>query len=260
MSSTTSSLFQPLQIGDITLQHRIAMAPLTRMRANEDHVVEGALSSLISPVRGVLTTPSHSDVTVEYYQQRASTPGTLIISEATFISPQAGGQSSLAFLLSPAPRHLCLSQHLAHSPSLAPSVHQATPTHREFGARIRLLAGRRLLTQVSPPFALGTPSDRDSGADSPLPLSHPTVHAKGSFIFLQLWALGRAAEAEVLNKEGLDVVSASDIPFEGGATPRPLTEAEIKQHVGWYAQAAKNFVEEAGGDGVESELVAVRSF
>lgn len=69
---------------------------------------------------------------------------------------------------------------------------------------------------------------------------------------MQLWAIGRAANADSLKAEGgFDVVSSSDVPFEGGATPRALTEAEIKEYVGWYAQAAKNFVEGAGGDGVE---------
>lgn len=81
-----------------------------------------------------------------------------------------------------------------------------------------------------------------------------TVHAKGSFVYLQLWALGRAATADVLKKEGnFDVVSSSDVLFEGGATPRPLTEAEIQQYVKDYAAAANAFVERAGGDGVESE-------
>lgn len=82
------------------------------------------------------------------------------------------------------------------------------------------------------------------------------MHAKGSFIYLQLWALGRAAKADVLVKEGpgYEVVSASDVPFEGGDKPRPLTEEDIKRYVGHYAAAAKAFVERAGGDGVESEL------
>ena len=31
------------------------------------------------------------DMAVEYYAQRASTPGTLLITEATLISPSAGG-------------------------------------------------------------------------------------------------------------------------------------------------------------------------
>lgn len=46
------------------------------------------------------------------------------------------------------------------------------------------------------------------------------------------------------------VVSASNIPFEGGAIPTALTEAEIKEYIGLYAQAAKNAVA-AGFDGVE---------
>jgi hypothetical protein len=51
------------------------------------------------------------------------------------------------------------------------------------------------------------------------------VHAKGSYIFLQLWALGRAAYPEVLEKEGkYPYVSASDVLLTGKAVPpRPLT-------------------------------------
>lgn len=87
------------------------------------------------------------------------------------------------------------------------------------------------------------------------------MHARGSFIYLQLWALGRAATASVLSAEPdgpFEVVSSSDIPLQNDgrvrstATPRSLTEQEIKQYVEWYAQAARNFVEGAGGDGVES--------
>lgn len=80
-------------------------------------------------------------------------------------------------------------------------------------------------------------------------------HAKGWFLFLQLWALGRGAQADNLANEGTyDVVSASDIPFEstsGGrstAVPRPLTTEEIKQYVLSYAQAAKAFVGAGGGE------------
>lgn len=82
-----------------------------------------------------------------------------------------------------------------------------------------------------------------------------TVHAKGSFIYLQLWALGRAAPAS--GTAPYPVVSASNIPLAAGGgtrsedTPRPLSQAEIKEYVGWYAEAARKFVVEAGGDGVE---------
>lgn len=80
-----------------------------------------------------------------------------------------------------------------------------------------------------------------------------SVHKNGSKIFMQLWALGRAASGEQLKKElGPDakVVSASDIAFEGGDKPTPLTEKEIEEYVRQYAQAAKNAIE-AGFDGVE---------
>ena len=71
MSSPISKLFQPLTFGNVELRHRVVMAPLTRFRANAEHV--------------------HTDIAVEYYAQRASVPGTLIITEATLIAPQAGG-------------------------------------------------------------------------------------------------------------------------------------------------------------------------
>ncbi|RDW60539.1 hypothetical protein BP6252_11922 [Coleophoma cylindrospora] len=66
-----SRLFKPLKVGNVEVKHRIGMAPLTRLRASVDHV----------PV------PLMKD----YYGQRASVPGTLIISEGTFISPFACG-------------------------------------------------------------------------------------------------------------------------------------------------------------------------
>lgn len=51
------------------------------------------------------------------------------------------------------------------------------------------------------------------------------VHAKGSYIFLQLCAIGRAADPSVLEAEGpYPYVSASDIPIAGRqSSPRPLT-------------------------------------
>lgn len=80
------------------------------------------------------------------------------------------------------------------------------------------------------------------------------MHAKGSFIFLQLWALGRAAEAAVLKQEGgFDFVGPSPIPLTSNkesGTPRELTVAEIKEYVQLYAKAARNAME-AGFDGVE---------
>jgi N-ethylmaleimide reductase len=57
------SLFSPLQVGPYRLQHRVVMAPLTRMRAERSSFAPRALNA-------------------EYYGQRA-TPGGLIVAEAS---------------------------------------------------------------------------------------------------------------------------------------------------------------------------------
>src|SRR6202012_2788758 len=75
MSSSVSALFQPIRVGTSDLQHRIVMAPLTRLRANKDHV--------------------HGELAKTYYAQRSSVPGTLLITEGTFIAPQAGGYANV---------------------------------------------------------------------------------------------------------------------------------------------------------------------
>jgi N-ethylmaleimide reductase len=65
-----SPLFEPYQMGDLLLPHRIVMAPLTRSRASQPGNVP-------------------SELNAEYYAQRAS--AALIISEATQISPEGQG-------------------------------------------------------------------------------------------------------------------------------------------------------------------------
>lgn len=63
------TLFDPLRIGQIELDNRIIMAPMTRSRASDDGVQPA--------------------FTAEYYRQRASAG--LIITEATNVSPMAKG-------------------------------------------------------------------------------------------------------------------------------------------------------------------------
>ncbi|KAI5276614.1 FMN-linked oxidoreductase [Aureobasidium subglaciale] len=70
-----SKLFQPLQIGKAKLSNRLAMAPLTRFRADDEHV--------------------QLPFVKDYYSQRSSVPGTLIITEATPISARAGGYNNV---------------------------------------------------------------------------------------------------------------------------------------------------------------------
>jgi N-ethylmaleimide reductase len=66
-----TKLFSPFKLGAIELSHRVVLAPLTRMRAD----VPGNVPN---------------DLMVEYYSQRASDCG-FMLTEATFISPQAYG-------------------------------------------------------------------------------------------------------------------------------------------------------------------------
>ncbi|KAI9459884.1 hypothetical protein BJY52DRAFT_1118528 [Lactarius psammicola] len=169
MSDSVSSLFQPLRVGTVDLQHRVVMAPLTRLRANKDHV--------------------HGELAKTYYTQRSSVPGTLIISEAAIIAPQATGYPNVPGIWSDA---------------------QVTAW--------------KSITDA--------------------------VHANGSYIFLQLWAPGRAANPAVLKQEGgFDLVAPSPISFDNNV-PRELTVAEIKEYVRLYSKAASNAIK-AGFDGVE---------
>ena len=83
------------------------------------------------------------------------------------------------------------------------------------------------------------------------------VHAKGGFIYCQIWHVGRATVPALI--EGQTTLSSSDIPIKGKAVngqeysdfpPRPATIEEIKGIVENFATAAKRCVE-AGFDGVE---------
>ncbi|TVY86605.1 putative inactive dehydrogenase, partial [Lachnellula willkommii] len=76
------------------------------------------------------------------------------------------------------------------------------------------------------------------------------VHAKGSFIYCQLWALGRAAHIEQLESIGERLVSSSDLPLDGAPVPKALVEDEIWAFVNDFKTAAENAIN-AGFDGVE---------
>ncbi|KAK5110427.1 hypothetical protein LTR62_005778 [Meristemomyces frigidus] len=65
-------LFTPMRLGTATLKHRTVMAPLTRYRCDDNWIP-------LSMVK-------------EYYLQRACVPGTLLITEATIVSPSHAGR------------------------------------------------------------------------------------------------------------------------------------------------------------------------
>ncbi|KAJ0421382.1 FMN-linked oxidoreductase [Aspergillus carlsbadensis] len=168
-------LFKPLKIGNIQVQHRIGMAPLTRQRATADRVPTAMMK--------------------EYYSQRASVPGTLIITEGAIVSYAAGGG-------------------FPHGPGIWTDEQ---------------IAAWKTITDE--------------------------VHRKGCFIFIQLFAFGRAAVTEVAEAEGVEIVAPSAIPIPheeipGAPTPRAMTVDEIKQTVIDFTAASKNAIA-AGFDGVE---------
>ncbi|KAI1252568.1 hypothetical protein MGN70_007147 [Eutypa lata] len=167
---TESRLFKPLKIGNVEVKHRIGMPSLTRLRATDDRVPTPLMK--------------------EYYGQRASVPGTLILVEGTFISPACGG--------------------FANGPGI--------------WSDDQIKAWRTITDEV---------------------------HRKGCFIFCQLFAMGRASDAEVSRREGIPILAPSAIPFEEGApVPRTMTIEEIKQMIRDFGDAAKNAIH-AGFDGVE---------
>lgn len=65
-------LFTPIKVGLNTVQHRVVFAPLTRFRNDDDH----------TPI---------AKLVAEHYAQRAAVRGTLLITDATSITAQAGG-------------------------------------------------------------------------------------------------------------------------------------------------------------------------
>ena len=79
------------------------------------------------------------------------------------------------------------------------------------------------------------------------------VHKNKSFMFDQLWVLGRAADPQVLKENSFSFIAPSPIGIPGGSDeiPRELTIDEIKEIVQFYAEAAKNAVFKADFDGVE---------
>ncbi|KAJ7472931.1 hypothetical protein B0H11DRAFT_2037781 [Mycena galericulata] len=187
-------LFTPIQVGGLQLRHRVVLAPLTRLRVDP-------ATNMIFPI-------------VEtFYAQRASTPGTLLISEGILPAKKMG----------------------AYTP---PTV----------GADKRKQLSGGGFYGASP----GMWSDAQIAAWRKVT---DAVHARGSFIYCQLYGMGRAASTPDLAAPGadFDLVSPSAIPLPGmeSIVPRALTVEEIHEYISLFVKAAENAVHKAGFDGVE---------
>ncbi|KAJ9122751.1 hypothetical protein QFC24_004180 [Naganishia onofrii] len=73
------------------------------------------------------------------------------------------------------------------------------------------------------------------------------VHAKGGYIYLQAWALGRANAGQ---DKGVETVAPSPIGLKDHPVPREMTTEDIDAFVKAYGTAAVN-AKKAGFDGIE---------
>lgn len=206
----STNLFKPIKLTDsITLKHRGVMAPLTRFRADEDHVLKQTTDYLDEEDwKKFVAEPANKvdgkqrGMAAEYYHQRSQRPGTLIVSEATFISLKAGGYDNI------------------------PGIWNEQQV--------------KSLTECV-----------------------DAIHENGSYIFIQLWNLGRQADPKVLQKDGYEYLSSSAIypandnavdstvkAKECGNSIKACSIEDIEQFKKDYLVAARNSFK-AGADGVE---------
>jgi N-ethylmaleimide reductase len=176
-----SQLFSPLKVGPYQLKHRVALAPLTRMRAEKPSLAPRPLNA-------------------EYYAQRA-TQGGLLIAEASPVMATASGHPGV------------------------PGIYSE-----------QQVDGWKKVVDA--------------------------VHAKGAFIFLQLWHVGRASHSSFQPEGRLPVApsavaisaelktATADGKIVAYETPRALETDEILGIVESYRQAARHALA-AGFDGVE---------
>ncbi|KAL5504998.1 hypothetical protein ACEPAH_7661 [Sanghuangporus vaninii] len=141
------------------------------------------------------------DLVTKHYRQRASTPGTLLIAEATFKAPKAGGIDNFPGIWSDA----------------------------------QVEAWKKVVN---------------------------AVHAQGSYIFLQLVAMGRVALPAVLSRPDSPSNLGGPYPFvvppaipiptaDLRIIPHPLMHEEILEYIDLYGQAVHNVVHRGGFDGIE---------
>ena len=194
------TLFTALNLGEIELDHRIVLAPMTRIRADQQSLAP-------------------TDLTANYYAQRASSGG-LLITEATHVSPEATPVWSIYPIVKKFGGHVpgIWTNEQTHGwKKVVDSV------HRQGGKIVCQLlhAGR-----VAQPIIGEHPLVKGSG----LPL--PPVSSS---------ALAITAKNEKNNQYNWD---------QSSVTPRALLTDEIPRVIDDYRRAATNALS-AGFDGVE---------
>ena len=202
-----SRLFSPLQLGRIgTLQHRVVLAPLTRNRAAEPNLAPSAL-------------------TVQYYRQRAS-PGGLLITEATHISPESLAYPSTPGIWSKEQvegwRQVTQAVHARRGFIVCQLWHTGRVAHPDFGSH--------------PCNNNNNNNNTPGGGDT------TTTHSYRPGV--------SASPTQIVNHKGVPGKTMTYNGFMEYAVPRELTQQDIVQLCQDYVHAAK-CAKEAGFDGVE---------
>ena len=125
-----------------------------------------------------------TELGVEHYARRVSVPGRLLVTEGMYISPQepGGGEET----------------------SLSGYLERRAGRGGEDGERCQPLSHRQTLVFI--------PHTQISEAG----------HAKGSYIYLQLWVMGRAARSELLRKENPGFIAVAPSRPLPSPSPPPL--------------------------------------
>ncbi len=146
-------LFEPFQLGRITLGNRVVMAPMTRNRATAEHI----------------PTP----IMIEYYAQRASIG--LIITEGTAPAADGAGYARIPGLYSAeqveAWKPVTAAVHAAGGHIFAQLMHTGRASHPA-----NMPAGTRIVSSVA--TALPEPLWTDAEAMQPVPVPHALTEAE----------------------------------------------------------------------------------
>ncbi|KAK7059824.1 NADH:flavin oxidoreductase/NADH oxidase, partial [Favolaschia claudopus] len=165
---SSSQLFRPITVGPVSLQHRVVLAPLTRLKTTAN------LVPLLPLVK-------------DYYTQRGSTPGTLLITESAFVAAKAGGYPHIPGIYSP--------EQINAWKEVVDSVHA-----RGSSIFVQLLALGRgampdVLRAMDPTFSVVSASDipvDPNAEDKPRPL---TIEEIQEYVGLFVQAAKNAMEA-----------------------------------------------------------------
>ncbi|KAG8745748.1 hypothetical protein FRC11_012994 [Ceratobasidium sp. 423] len=189
MTTLASKLFTPLKIGNLTLAHRVVMAPLTRNRADDNH--------------------AHTELGIQYYSQRAEVPGTLLITEATAISPEAAGYDNIPGIWS--------DEQIRAWKKITDAVHeQRSHIFLQLWA-VGRTADTKVLARKGLPFTSASAIPIEEGGQVPKALSEEEIK-----VYVEQYA---QAAKNAVAKAGFDGVEIH------GATP---TNATTGKHISGY--------------------------